>query len=55
MEKDVFVVFSLVSIEIVLSSKTLQAYSTVKGIMVFVSRYGFSHQITFHADEPTDQ
>jgi hypothetical protein len=32
----VVVVFSFVSIEIVLSSKTLLAYSTVKGIMVFV-------------------
>ena len=32
----VVVVFSLVSIEIVLSSKTLLAYSTGKGIMVFV-------------------
>ena len=32
----VVVVFSLVSIEIVLSSKMLLAYSTCKGIMVFV-------------------
>jgi hypothetical protein len=32
----VVVVFSVVSIEIVLSSKTLLAYSTGKGIMVFV-------------------
>ena len=32
----VVVVFSLVSIEIVLSSKTLLAYSAGKGIQVFV-------------------
>jgi hypothetical protein len=32
----VVVVFSLVSIEIFLSSKTLLAYSTGKGIMMFV-------------------
>jgi hypothetical protein len=32
----VVVVFSLVSIEIFLSSKTLLAYSTGKGIVVFV-------------------
>jgi hypothetical protein len=32
----VVVVFSLVSIEIVLSSKTLLAYSAGKGIVVFV-------------------
>jgi hypothetical protein len=32
----VVVVFSFVSIEIVLSSKTLLAYSTGKGIMMFV-------------------
>jgi hypothetical protein len=32
----VVVVFSLVSIEIVLSSKTLLAYSKGKGIMMFV-------------------
>jgi hypothetical protein len=34
--KEAVVMFSLVSIEIFLSSKTLLAYSTGKGIMVFV-------------------